>query len=62
MSNPRTRVMLFRPTLADGGADRVTLTLLETLDRKRFELTLVLVKKTGALVSAIPADVDVVDL
>jgi len=62
VSNARTRVMLFRPTLADGGADRVTLTLLETLDRKRFELTLVLVKKTGALVSAIPADVDVIDL
>jgi len=57
-----TKVLVFRPGLGDGGADRVTLTILQHLDRTRFALTLVLVKVTGVLVEQIPADVPVVDL
>ena len=56
------RVLLFRPTLADGGADRVTVTLLESLDRTQFVVTLVLVKRAGALLRAVPADIEIVDL
>lgn len=55
-------LLLFRPTLGDGGADRVTLTLLETLDRAHYTLTLVLLRREGALVNKIPGDVRVVDL
>ncbi len=62
MSVALIRVLLFRPTLGDGGADRVTLTLLESLDRKQFAVTLVLVKRAGALLSAVPNDIEVVDL
>ncbi len=62
MSIAPTRVLLFRPTLADGGADRVTLTLLESLDRQKFAVTLVLVKRAGALLRAVPADIEIVDL
>ncbi len=57
-----TRIVLFRPTLGDGGADRVTLTLLERLPRERYEPTLVLVRREGALVDRVPADVPVVEL
>lgn len=54
--------MFFRPTLGDGGADRVTLTILEQLDRARYEPTLVLMRREGALIDRIPADVEVIDL
>ena len=38
------RVFFFRPTLDEGGADRVTLTRLHHLDRSRFEPTPVLMR------------------
>lgn len=56
------RVLVFRPTLGDGGADRVTITLLHHLDRARFAPTLVLVKRTGVLADEVPADVPVLEL
>ena len=56
------RVFFFRPTLDDGGADRVTLTLLQNLDRSRVRPTLVLVRKKGALLPELPDDVPVIEL
>jgi len=56
------QVLVFRPTLGDGGADRVTVTVLQHLDRARFAPTLVLVRKTGVLVDEVPADVPVIEL
>jgi glycosyltransferase involved in cell wall biosynthesis len=57
-----TRILLFRPTLSDGGADRVTLTLLERLPRARYQPTLVLVRREGALADRVPPDVRVIEL
>jgi glycosyltransferase involved in cell wall biosynthesis len=56
------QVLVFRPTLGDGGADRVTVTLLSHLDRARFAPSLVLVKQRGVLADEVPADVPVVEL
>ncbi len=56
------QVLVFRPTLGDGGADRVTVTLLHHLDRARFAPSLVLVRKTGVLADEVPADVPVIEL
>jgi glycosyltransferase involved in cell wall biosynthesis len=56
------QVLVFRPTLGDGGADRVTVTLLHHLDRTRFAPSIALVKPNGVLVDEIPPDVPVVDL
>ena len=56
------RVFLFRPTLGEGGADRVTITLLRHLNRDVFDPSLVLVKKDGALIDEVPDDVPVIDL
>ena len=53
---------MFRPTLGDGGADRVTVTLLQHLDRARFAPSLVLVKQRGVLADEVPADVPVIEL
>jgi glycosyltransferase involved in cell wall biosynthesis len=54
-----TRVLLFCPTLDTGGADRVVITLLRGLDRARVAPTLVLMRREGALVDEVPADVPV---
>lgn len=59
---PATRLVLFRPTLSDGGADRVTLTLLERLPRARYQTQLVLVRREGALIDRVPADIPVIEL
>ncbi|HEV8352613.1 MAG TPA: glycosyltransferase [bacterium] len=55
----RQKVLVFRPDLADGGADRVTITLLRELDRARFDPVLVLMHKSGVLLHEVPADVPV---
>lgn len=56
------RILLFRPSLADGGADRITITLLRELDRKRFLPAIALVRAKGELVPEVPADVPIIDL
>jgi len=55
-------VLLTRPTLGEGGADRVTVTLLRDLPRERFRLGLALMREEGALLSEVPEDVAVYDL
>ena len=56
------KVLLFRPTMGEGGADRVTVTLLRHLDRETFQPSLVLVKLDGVLLDQVPGDVPVIDL
>ncbi len=56
------KLCIVRPTLGQGGADRVTLTLLRELDRRRFRPELALMRAEGALVGELPADVPVHDL
>ena len=51
-----------RPTLGQGGADRITLTLLEVLDRARFRPSLILLRRQGEWLSRVPADVPIHDL
>ena len=55
-------VLFFRPTLGEGGADRVQLALLRGLDRSRYRASLVLMRKEGPFLSDVPADVDVIEL
>ncbi len=50
MASPEPRrLLVLRPTLGQGGADRVTLTLLGALDRRRFTPSLALVRAEGVL-------------
>ncbi len=58
----RVTVLFFRPHLAGGGADRVTLTLLESIDRAAFAPSLALARLEGPFLDDVPADVPVVDL
>jgi glycosyltransferase involved in cell wall biosynthesis len=56
------QVLVFRPSLGDGGADRVTVTLLQHLDRARFAPSIVLARRDGVLLDEVPRDVPVIDL
>ncbi len=55
-------LLIVRPTLGQGGADRVTLTLLHRLDRRRFRPSLALLRRQGALLDGVPGDVEIHDL
>jgi len=55
----KKKVLFFRPSLAQGGADRVTATLLRRLDRARFEVSIALVSAEGPFMQDLPADVTV---
>jgi glycosyltransferase involved in cell wall biosynthesis len=52
-------VLFFRPTLGEGGADRVTWTLLRNLDRSRFRPALALLRAEGPFLADLPPDVDI---
>lgn len=56
------RVVAVLPSLAGGGAERVTLTLLAGLDRQRFDPHLVLLHRAGPLEAVLPADLPMTDL
>ena len=58
----RRRVLLLAPSMRGGGAERVIALLSRALDRRRFELSLVLVSAEGPFLREIPADVEIVDL
>ncbi len=70
MSGPETDIestlpldlCIVRPTLGQGGADRVTLTLLHNLDRRQFRPSLVLMRAEGELLDEVPEGVPVYDL
>lgn len=47
--------------MGQGGADRVTLTLLKMLDRRQFHPTLVLLRREGEFLDDIPTDVPIYD-
>jgi len=50
------------PSLTGGGAERVMLTLVKHIDRKKFEPIFVLMKKEGKFLNSIPSDIKVIDL
>jgi glycosyltransferase involved in cell wall biosynthesis len=62
MKSARKRVLFLVPSLVGGGAERMMVTLLQRLDRARFELHLALVQAIGPYLPDVPADVVVHDL
>ncbi len=63
MVDPRRKVLFLIPTLQGGGAERVIVTLLQHLDRSRFQLSLAVVNMHGAVFRhEVPDDVELIDL
>jgi glycosyltransferase involved in cell wall biosynthesis len=58
----KQRLMVVRPTLGQGGADRVTVTLLQHLDRNQFDSSLTLMRREGELLGEVPEDVQIFSL
>lgn len=59
----RKKLLFLIPTLTGGGAERVVVTLLQHLDRSRFELALAVVDtRDAAFRDEVPADVEFIDL
>ena len=58
----RTRVAIFAPSMAGGGAERGAVKLAEGLVRRGFDVDLVLATAEGPRLGEIPAEVRVVDL
>ncbi len=58
----KKKVLFFRPSLGQGGADRVTATLLRLLDRDKFEVAIALVRAEGPFMQDLPSDVQVIPL
>ena len=59
MSNKQLRILFIRPNLGYGGADRVTLNILQDYDRSKFQCDLALMQKKGELLPFLPKDVQV---
>lgn len=63
MSETRRRVLFLIPTLTGGGAERVVVTLLQHLDRRRFDPALAVVDtRNAAFRDQVPPDVEFIDL
>jgi glycosyltransferase involved in cell wall biosynthesis len=62
MEAARKRVLFLMPNLGGGGAERVIVTLLQHLDRSRFEPHLALVEVAGPYLDEVPANVPLHDL
>lgn len=61
MSN-RLKILFVRPTLGYGGADRVTVNLLQAFDREKYQCNLALMRAEGEFLDQIPSDVQLFDL
>jgi len=63
MTDPRRQVLFLIPNLRGGGAERVTVTLLNHLDRSKFNLALAVVDTRAAVYrDDVPADVEFIDI
>lgn len=59
MSENKIKVLFFAASMGQGGAEKVTATLLNQLDRSRYDLQLLLLTQAGEWLAEVPADVRV---
>lgn len=60
--NNKIKIMYYLPNLEGGGAERVAVNMIRILNKKQFNISLVLVNKIGPYINLIPDDVNVIDL
>ncbi len=58
----REKILFILPALHGGGAERVMLTLVKHIDRKKFLPIFVLLKKEGKFIKQVPRDIEMIDL
>ncbi len=57
----KKKLMIVRPSMGYGGADRVTLVLLENLPKDKYDITLVLMRAEGEYMVMLPSHVKLMD-
>ena len=57
----KTKILFFLPNLNGGGAERVTVNILRQIDVKKFDISLLLVNKTGKFLELIPSHIDILE-
>jgi len=62
VENKRKKILFVIPSLVMGGAERLTVYLLQNLDRDKFALALCLFENKGNLLKELPDDIKVFDL
>ncbi len=62
MNDKRENILFILPSLEGGGSQRVMLTIMTYMDRKKFNPKLALVKKEGEFLSQVPKDIPIYDL
>ena len=50
------------PSMCGGGAEKDAYMLLKYIDRKKFNIKLIVFNKTGTYLSSIPSDIEIIDL
>ncbi|WP_410208628.1 glycosyltransferase [Fusobacterium sp.] len=55
-------LLIFHQNLVMGGVEKVTLNLIKNIDKKKFNVKLILVEKQGELLQEIPKDIEVIYL
>lgn len=58
----KKNIMFIIPSMVGGGSERVMLTILKYLNRDKFNITLVLLKKEGSYLDELPLDIKLIDL
>ncbi|MEI2436132.1 glycosyltransferase [Priestia megaterium] len=58
----KKKLAIVVPSMRGGGAERVVLNLVSNLDREKYEIRLILIKKEGPYVKFLPQDITIVDL
>lgn len=58
----KTKILFVIPNLNGGGAERVFVTYIKSLNKQKFNIKLALIEKTGPFVDLVPHDVQIIDL
>lgn len=58
----KTNLLLIHDSMAGGGAERVLSTMLNNIDRSRFNVTFLLIYKEGVFLESVPEDIEVIGL
>lgn len=58
----KKKIAFIVPSLRGGGAERVITNILRNINKNKFDIVLVLIKKEGVFLSMIPENVEIVDL
>lgn len=56
------KIVIITPSLRGGGAERVIVNIIRNLNREKFDITLIVIKKEGVYTKDLPSDIDVIDL